>query len=82
METGYKVAIKRIPNVFSYEPDTVRLIRELQILVQLNSEFTVKLLDIVIPDGLDTFDTIYLVMELCESDMQCMASSEMYLRNK
>ena len=78
-ETGEMVAIKRIDNVFRHPQDTVRIIRELQILLQLKSRNCVSLRSIIIPEEIEKFSTVYVVMELVESDLASLMQSELYL---
>mmetsp|Transcript_4404 Transcript_4404/g.5706 ORF Transcript_4404/g.5706 Transcript_4404/m.5706 type:complete len:119 (+) Transcript_4404:185-541(+) len=59
--------------------DTIRIVRELYILVQLRHKNVVALYDIIIPEDPASFNTIYLVMELCESDLASMFSQRLYL---
>ena len=59
--------------------DTIRIVRELYILVQLRHKSVVALYDIIIPEETASFNTIYLVMELCESDLASMFTQKLYL---
>jgi mitogen-activated protein kinase 1/3 len=62
-QTGTKVAIKKILNLFQDEIDTKRMLREIHILRKLNNENIVKLYDIIEPSDLKKFNSLFLVLE-------------------
>lgn len=63
LPTGKKVAIKRIHGIFEDNIDCKRLLREIKILRLLDSDYIVKLFDILEPQDYENFDVLYLVME-------------------
>lgn len=80
--TGKKVAIKRMQGVFEDEVDCKRILREIHLLKQLHHAFVVELFDVIEPKNLATFDTIYIVLSLSESDLKKVIKSAIYLENK
>jgi mitogen-activated protein kinase 1/3 len=80
--TGKKVAIKRMQGVFEDEVDCKRILREIHLLKQLKNIFVVELFDVIEPKNLATFDTIYIVLSLSESDLKKVIKSAIYLENK
>lgn len=73
------VAIKRVKRVFSDLVDCKRLLREIAILSELHDERVVRLLDLHIPGDLSRFDELYLVLELCESDLRKLLRLQEFL---
>ncbi len=80
--TGKKVAIKRMQGVFEDEVDCKRILREIYLLKQLKHPFVVELFDVIEPKNLASFDTIYIVLSLSESDLKKVIKSAIYLENK
>jgi serine/threonine protein kinase len=66
---GLKVAIKKFTRLYLDPIDTLRVLREISILRQLNHPNIVKLYDIVIPD-MNKVDPIFIVMEHCDTDLK------------
>ena len=79
-KTGKKVAIKRIYRVFEDLVDCKRIVREITILKKTKHPNIVGLFDIVEPKDLTTFDTLYLVMEYCQSDAKKLVKSATHLQ--
>ena len=77
--TGKKVAIKKMDGVFEDEVDCKRILREINLLRQLHHPYVVNILDVVEPKNLDTFDTLYVVLELAESDLKKVIKSAIHL---
>jgi mitogen-activated protein kinase 1/3 len=80
--TGRQVAIKKMKGIFDDEVDCKRILREVTLLGRLHHPFVVELIDIIEPSNLETFDTIYIVLSLCESDLKKVIKSAIYLDNK
>lgn len=79
IETGQKVAIKKIAKVFDNDIDAKRLLRELRILRLLqNHEAIVDLIDILAPNNLNTFNEIVLVFEFVDTDLAKLIQSDQY----
>jgi len=48
-------------DLFGDEEDCKKMIRELQLLRQLKTMYTTKLLDVLEPENAQTFDVLYMV---------------------
>ena len=59
-----QVAIKRIVQVFQYEMDTRRFLRELHILRRVKHRNIIHLLDLFVHGTETDFDELYLVFEV------------------
>ena len=79
LPSGQKVAIKKILNLFEDAIDTKRLLREIQILKQLNNPNIVKLYDILEPSEPKSFKSLYLILEHAQSDLKKLLKSSMFL---
>ena len=77
--TGKKVAIKKMDGVFEDEVDCKRILREINLLRKLSHPYVVNILDVIEPKNLDTFDTLYVVLELAESDLKKVIKSAIHL---
>lgn len=78
--TKKKVAIKRIYRVFEDLVDCKRIVREIAILRRMKHINVVGLFDIIEPHDLTNFDTLYLVMEYCQSDAKKLVKSATHLQ--
>ena len=79
VSTGNKVAIKRIKNVFEDEIDCKRILREITLMRKLNHNSIVKIVEILEPDDLSSFQQLYIVMEYMQSDLKKLIRSSLYL---
>eukprot|EP00440_Ansanella_granifera_P070785 gb/GFBE01076819.1/.p1 GENE.gb/GFBE01076819.1/~~gb/GFBE01076819.1/.p1 ORF type:complete len:441 (+),score=112.88 gb/GFBE01076819.1/:1-1323(+) len=73
------VAIKRIGHMFEDLIDCKRILRETAILSKLRHEYVVQLFDIVAPSNVATFDELYIVMEICDSDLKKLCRTDVTL---
>ncbi|CAK0905258.1 unnamed protein product, partial [Prorocentrum cordatum] len=73
------VAIKRIGHLFDDLIDCKRILREVAILRKLGHESVVQIYDIVAPDNMETFDELYMVMEICDSDLKKLCRTDVQL---
>jgi mitogen-activated protein kinase 1/3 len=80
--SGKKVAIKKMDGVFEDEVDCKRILREITLLRRLKHPYVVELFDVIEPSNLETFDTLYVVMELAESDLKKVIKSAIHLQLK
>mmetsp|Transcript_86710 Transcript_86710/g.232594 ORF Transcript_86710/g.232594 Transcript_86710/m.232594 type:complete len:436 (-) Transcript_86710:168-1475(-) len=79
-ERGGRVAIKRTDHLFDDAMDARRTLREVAILSLLRHDNVVRLLDVFAPgDGLSDFNELYVVMELCDSDLKKLCRSATWL---
>lgn len=68
--TGRRVAIKKIPKVFDMIQIAKRTYRELKILRHLRHENIISILDVMQPpEDISTFQDVYVVLDLMESDL-------------
>ena len=78
--TGQLVAIKRMAKIFQSLGDSVRVLRELSILAKLRDIRIANMVDLIYESAdMDKFDTIYVVLEYCEADLQKLLDSSMFL---
>jgi serine/threonine protein kinase len=68
-ETGNKVAIKKIPRAFDDIVDAKRILREIKLLQHLQHENVMGIIDILRPRSFETFEDVYIVSELMETDL-------------
>jgi mitogen-activated protein kinase 1/3 len=80
--SGKKVAIKKMDGVFEDEVDCKRILRELSLLRRLKHPYVVELFDVIEPKDRTVFDTLYVVMELAESDLKKVIKSAIHLTLK
>mmetsp|Transcript_17880 Transcript_17880/g.39225 ORF Transcript_17880/g.39225 Transcript_17880/m.39225 type:complete len:452 (-) Transcript_17880:170-1525(-) len=73
------VAIKRIGHMFEDLIDCKRILREIAILSMLNHDHIVRIYDIVAPQNMRTFDELYIVMEICDSDLKKLCRTDVTL---
>ena len=80
--TGKKVAIKKMDGVFEDEVDCKRILREINLLRKLSHPYVVNIIDVIEPKQPETFDTLYVVLELAESDLKKVIKSAIHLQIK
>nr|GEV71281.1 mitogen-activated protein kinase 9-like [Tanacetum cinerariifolium] len=68
-QTGEKVAIKKINDVFEHVSDATRILREIKLLRLLRHPDIVEIRHIMLPPSRREFRDIYVVFELMESDL-------------
>jgi mitogen-activated protein kinase 1/3 len=69
-EKGELVAVKRVGHMFKDLVDCKRILREVAILSRLNHDSIVQIYDIPPPSSPSSFQELYIVMEICDSDMK------------
>ena len=77
--SGRRVAIKKMLNLFEDVIDTKRLLREIQILKQLDNRNVVKLYDILELQDPSNFKNLYLILELTHSDLKKLLKTSIFL---
>lgn len=76
-ETGDRVAIKKITNAFENTTDARRTLREIRLLRHLFHENIIAVKDIMKPVGRQSFNDVYIVYELMDTDLhQIIRSSQ------
>ncbi len=68
--------------VFEDEVDCKRILREIDLLRKLRHPYVINILDVIEPKNIETFDTIYVVLELAESDLKKVIKSAIHLQIK
>jgi mitogen-activated protein kinase 1/3 len=68
--------------VFDDEVDCKRILREVTLLRRLKHPYVVELFDIIEPKDHSNFDTLYVVLELAESDLKKVIKSAIHLQLK
>jgi len=74
--TGKLVAVKVVPSLFEDLIDCKKILREINLMRVIDSDFVVKLLAMGIIGEEDSFDSIYIVMEYIKTDMKNMQEQE------
>jgi mitogen-activated protein kinase 1/3 len=69
-EKQRRVAIKRTPHVFADLHESSGILRDVMILSRLEHDSIVDVSDIFNQKGADGFDELYIVMEVCDTDMK------------
>lgn len=68
--------------VFEDDVDCKRILREINLLRKLNHPYVVNVIDVLEPSDRDKFDTIYVVLDLAESDLKKVIKSAIHLQTK
>merc|ERR1712137_718680 len=69
----------RIDHMFEDLIDCKRILREIAILYKINHENVVRIYDLPQPDNLANFDELYIVMEICDSDLKKLFRTDVEL---
>ena len=80
--SGQKVAIKKVAQAFEDLVDAKRILREIALLQHFDHENIVSVIDIVRPDNVQSFDDIYIVSELMETDLHRVIYSRQVLTDE
>eukprot|EP00419_Tripos_fusus_P059012 CAMPEP_0172929850 /NCGR_PEP_ID=MMETSP1075-20121228/218693_1 /TAXON_ID=2916 /ORGANISM="Ceratium fusus, Strain PA161109" /LENGTH=439 /DNA_ID=CAMNT_0013791155 /DNA_START=1 /DNA_END=1321 /DNA_ORIENTATION=- len=59
--------------------DCKRILRECAILSKLDNDNVVRLYDVVAPRDMNTFEELYMVMEICDSDLKKLCRTDVTL---
>lgn len=81
LDTGEKVAIKKIANAFDNVIDAKRTLREIKLLKHLQHENIVQIKDSIPPMQRDAFKDLYVVYELMDTDLHQIIRSPQPLSN-
>lgn len=68
--------------VFEDEIDCKRILREVNLLRKLGHPYVINIIDVIEPRDPQHFDTIYVVLELAESDLKKVIKSAIHLQIK
>lgn len=69
LETGDKVAIKKVFKLFRERTETKRLLREIKLLKFFQHDNIIKICDLLNPVKLKNLEELYIVTELMDSDL-------------
>jgi len=81
-EEGNHVAIKKIEKAFEHKVFTLRTLRELKIMRLLNHENVLSCKSILMPDSLESFNELYVVTDLMETDLAQIIKSPQALTDE
>jgi len=81
LEKKHRVAIKQCKHLLDDLIDAKRILREISILSNLDHEHIVRLHDVVVPHDLVKFNEIYMVLEICDSDLKKLCRANVNLTN-
>ncbi|KAK4751394.1 hypothetical protein SAY87_004876 [Trapa incisa] len=81
IDTNEKVAIKKIFNAFENRVDALRTLREIKLLRHLRHENVISLKDVMLPIHQKSFNDVYLVYELMDTDLHNIIKSSQALSN-
>jgi mitogen-activated protein kinase 1/3 len=73
------VAIKKIHKVFEDLIDCKRILREIAILNRLEHPNVIAILDLCVPENLQNFDELFMVLEICDSDFKKLFRNPVFL---
>lgn len=80
--TKKKVAIKKVTRAFDDTVDAKRILRELALLRHFNHENIVSVMDIIRPESVVSFEDVYIVSELMETDLHRVIYSRQALTDE
>jgi mitogen-activated protein kinase 1/3 len=75
-QNGRMVAVKRVDKLFRNHVDCKRVLREIAIMSKLSHPCIVQLFDLPLVTDVSTFDELFIVMELCDTDMGKLLKAE------
>jgi len=73
------IAVKRVRHLFDDLIDCKRILREVAILSRLKHEYVVQIYNVIAPGPHSTFDELYIVMEICDSDLKKLCRTDVTL---
>lgn len=76
---GDKVAIKKVPRAFDDLIDAKRILREIKLLRHFDHENIIQIKDILPPPTLETFEDVYIISDLMETDLHRIIYSRQQL---
>ncbi|KAH9589407.1 Protein kinase domain [Trypanosoma melophagium] len=80
--SGERIAIKKVPRVFSDIREGKRILREMDILTSLHHTNLIRLREFIRPSQKEKFDDIYMVMDLYDTDLHRIIRSRQSLTNE
>jgi len=77
--TSKKVAIKKVPRAFDDIVDGKRILREIKLMKFCEHENICTVLDVLPPRSIDTFEDVYIVSDLMDTDLHQIVRSKQAL---
>lgn len=77
-----QVAIKKVPNAFNDLTDALRILREIRLMKHFSQENILSIYDLTPPESLATFEDVYIVSELMETDLHRIIYSRQELTDE
>lgn len=77
--TGQEYAIKKCHNVFDYLEDAKRILREMKLMRTFDHPNVIRMVDLIPPEGSGSFDDIYIVQDLMDTDLRRIIESSQSL---
>lgn len=77
--TNQVLAVKRIANLFENIHESKRILREICLLRRMKHPNIIAIHDLVIEKTCENFETLYIVMEYCQSDLKKLIRSPIFL---
>ena len=66
-------------DLFGDEEDCKKMIREMQLLRSMRTQYSTKLLDVLEPENMDTYDVLYIVEDYVDADIKKVLRSSICL---
>ena len=78
-KTNQIVAVKRIANLFESIHESKRILREICLLRRMKHTNIISIYDLLIEGDYENFETLYIIMEYCQSDLKKLVRSPIFL---
>ena len=79
LKTNQIIAVKRIANLFESIHESKRILREICLLHRMKHANIIAIYDLLIEGDYDHFETLYILMEYCQSDLKKLIRSPIFL---
>ena len=79
LKTNQIIAVKRIANLFESIHESKRILREICLLRRMKHANIISLYDLLIEKDYENFETLYILMEYCQSDLKKLIRSPIFL---
>jgi len=79
LKTNQIVAVKRIANLFESIHESKRILREICLLRRMRHANIIAIHDLLIEGDYEHFETLYIIMEYCQSDLKKLIRSPIFL---
>ena len=79
LKTNQIIAVKRIANLFESIHESKRILREICLLRRMKHNNIIMIYDLLIEGDNENFETLYILMEYCQSDLKKLIRSPIFL---